>query len=98
MGLEQVSYDWDKIQARAEEILPFGFCNACMTRVKEAESAGQPADPVRAAVTLVAQITTLQAGPGQVAQGLATFPVCAQDIQVQKVSPLALGAMNHQGN
>src|ERR1700733_963568 len=57
--IEPVIYAWNNLQDEAEQHLPLGWCYACVSKAKNAEANNQPAEPIRAAVTNIPQVTTL---------------------------------------
>jgi hypothetical protein len=73
----------------AEEILPYGFCNACVARVKSEIATGQPPSVIHAAITVVAtkvgetRVPTPDGGGFVVTPILLPMPVCWWDIRVQ---------------
>jgi len=72
--LETVVYEFEDLQERAEALIPHGWCNACIAKAKAAQKAGVPAEKIYAAVTIVAQVTTISV-PGMQGQQNAVMPL-----------------------
>jgi hypothetical protein len=86
---QESEYVPTEILRAAEEILPYGFCNACVARVKtEIANGEKQPSAIRAAITVVATKVgetriPLADGGFVVTPILLPMPVCWWDIRVQ---------------
>jgi hypothetical protein len=90
-GLVAYTYENDEIQARADELVPIGWCNQCAAAASHAKANGLPAAPVHAGVTMV-PLPQQVAIPGAGTQIVViAAPVClARHLVTKKNSPLAV--------
>jgi hypothetical protein len=88
--LEVVTYEFAELQDRAEKSLPIGWCNGCVAAAKVKEEKGEPAEPIRAAVTTIAQVQQIEVPvPGALGQKIVqpvvmALPSCIFHIGLDK--------------